>query len=135
MAPTATRKFLMFSKYCIADWAAASEDWTAIIGFSTTWINKRKKPSRQIVFFYVGSRKWIKKLGIDHGIRTLRTAPGLTLLRTLQRMRPLRRARQKSSSDGSLGSDAHAPWSICLSHSAAWHLLEAEIEQPKRERL
>lgn len=43
---------------------------------------------------------------------TLRTAPGLTLLRTLQRMRPLRSARQKSSSEGSLGSADDAPWSI-----------------------
>lgn len=50
---------------------------------------------------------------------TLETAPGLTLLSTLHRMRPLRRARQNSSSVGSLDSASDAPWSICLSHSAA----------------
>lgn len=44
-------------------------------------------------------------------------------------MRPLRSARQNSSSEASLGSVAVAPWSIWRSHSAAWYLLEAETTQ------
>ena len=40
---TATRKFLMFSKYWIADCAAPSEDCTASMGFSTTCRNNSKQ--------------------------------------------------------------------------------------------
>jgi hypothetical protein len=38
---TATRKFLMFSKYWIADCAAPSDDCTASMGFSTTCRNRQ----------------------------------------------------------------------------------------------
>ena len=42
-------------------------------------------------------------------------------------MRPLRSARQNSSSEGSLESDEDAPLSICRSQSAASYLLEADV--------
>lgn len=60
---------------------------------------------------------------------TLRTAPGLTLLRTLHRMRPLRSERQNSSSEGVGESDEDAKWSIWRSHSVALYLLEASTIQ------
>lgn len=56
---------------------------------------------------------------------TLRTAPGLTLLRTLHRMRPLRSERQKSCWEGVGESDDDATWSISRSHSVALYLLKA----------
>jgi len=66
---------------------------------------------------------------------TLRTAPGLTLLRTLQRMRPLRRARQKSSSEGVAVRDNDATLSIWRSHSVALYLLQASTIQQKPNHL
>lgn len=150
---TASRKFLMFSKYWIADCAAASIDCIGIIGFSTTFQKfkmnqkregnekKRKPTSESIKWNQVSTQYtwssygaytiwlgmtqkheafWISKM------LTFRTAPGLTLLRTLHRMRPLRSERQNSSSDGSLESVSEATWSIWRSHCAAWYLLEAE---------
>lgn len=56
---------------------------------------------------------------------TLWTAPGFTLFKTLHRIRPLRSAKQNSSSVGSFARTSDAPWSICLSHAAAWYLLAA----------
>jgi hypothetical protein len=52
----------------------------------------------------------------------------LILLSTLQRMRPLRRARQNCSSEGCLESDEEATSSISRSHSAASFLLVAANE-------
>lgn len=40
MSLTASKKFLMFSKYWIADCAAPSADWTVTIGLSTTYYQK-----------------------------------------------------------------------------------------------
>lgn len=128
---TATRKFLMFSKYWIADCAAPSVDCTGITGFSTICINYKKK--KQVSYFSkkknIGGQKLrnVNELQQQIPFRTLGIAPGLTLLRTLQRMRPLRSARQNSSSEGSLGRDSEAPWSISRSHSVAWYLLEADL--------
>lgn len=48
-------------------------------------------------------------------------------------MRPLRRERQKSSSEGRLESKSEAQWSIWRSHSAAWYLLEAETHRKESE--
>jgi hypothetical protein len=62
-------------------------------------------------------------------VRTLGTVPGLTRLRTLQRMRPLRSAVPNSSSDGLSGSASTAAGAICRSHRAASHLRVAAYQQ------
>lgn len=65
-----------------------------------------------------------KNKGVRH---TLGTAPGLTLLRTLQSKIPLLKAILKSSSEGSAGKSLPPTTpSVCLSHLAASYLLKSD---------
>lgn len=116
----AKRKFLTFSKNWNAHKAAPSDPASESYAPSTTY--------KQNSYNYYESSSKVNST-ISHSESsddTFGTAPGWTLLRTLQRMIPLRNAILNSSSEGSSGKSLPpiAP-TIPLNHSAASYLLKA----------
>ncbi|KAK8579048.1 hypothetical protein V6N13_142285 [Hibiscus sabdariffa] len=77
------------------------------------------------VLFYENRKKFMKKIQ-KHSIGNLKNSSRFDFAEDIAKNEPISKCKVNSSTKGSLGRDSDAPWSICLSHFAAWYLLEAD---------